>query len=148
VILRSDDDIYIVDQRWYGPPGKELPWHARYPAYGWGFALYVIAMLVERVVLRIGLGFQSILFTLMATCIATTYIMRKVDPDRPLLTVLRGYWHELRTPRPKGESSAGAGRGGKPQRLQLAMSRPPRGRTQENCPTRRSDRSTRGVAEK
>lgn len=127
-MLRSDDDIYIVDQRWYGPPGKELPWHARYPAYGWGFSLYVLAMLLERAVLRIGLGFQSVIFTLLGTCLVTTYVMRKVDPDRPLLTVLKGYWHELRTPRPDTGGRPGRRRGiaAGPQRVRLAMSRPAR----------------------
>jgi hypothetical protein len=121
-MLQADDDIYIVDQRWYGPPGKELPWHARYPAYGWGFVLYVTAMLLERLVLRVDLSFQSLVFTLLGVCIVTTRIMRRVDPDRPLLSVLRGYWHELRTPRPAGAGRRG-GRDQSKQRLQLSLSR-------------------------
>lgn len=126
MLLQSDDDIYIVDQRWYGPPGKELPWHARYPAYGWGFTLYVLATLMERAVLRIPFGFQSMIYTLLGVCLGTTYIMRKVDPDRPLLSVLRGYWHELRTPRPSAAATRARLRRRRPdaQRVELLLSRP------------------------
>ena len=124
MILRSDDDIYIVDQRWYGPPGRTLPWAARYAAYGWGFTLYVLAMLVEREVLRIALSPQSVLFTLIGVALLTTHLMRKVNPDKPMLTVIRGYWQELRAPRPVATSQRRAR--SERRRMNLRLARAPR----------------------
>jgi hypothetical protein len=100
MILRTDDDIYVVDQRWLGPPGKELPFHPRYAAVGWGTAIYLVLMVVERGILHVPLGFWMVVYTLVAACWLTQRVMRHVNPDRSVPAVARGWWQELRAPRP------------------------------------------------
>ena len=38
--LPIDDEIYNVNAVWLGPPGKTLPFRARYIAYGVGGTVY------------------------------------------------------------------------------------------------------------
>lgn len=122
MMLRTDDDLYVVDQVWLGPPGKELPWHARYSAYGWGFAIYLTLMLLERSVLHVPFGFWTLVWTLIGTIALTGLVMRHVTPDRSFLAVLRGWRQELTAPRPLGTSRHRRARPG-PQRVRMTLVR-------------------------
>ena len=51
--LPVDDEIYNVNAVWLGPPGKTLPFRARYVAYAVGAAVFVLLQIVER---RLGIG--------------------------------------------------------------------------------------------
>lgn len=107
MILRTDDDLYDVDQRWLGPPGRELPWHARYPAYGWGVVIYLTLMLLERNLLGIPLGFWMLVYSLVLTAFLTTRVMRRVTVERRVGQVITGWGQELRSPRPADRTRRG-----------------------------------------
>ena len=46
--LPVDDEIYNVNAVWLGPPGKTLPFRARYVAYAVGAAVFVLLQIAER----------------------------------------------------------------------------------------------------
>jgi hypothetical protein len=98
--LPVDDEIYNVNAVWLGPPGKTLPFRARYVAYGVGAAVFVLLQIVERR-LGIGIGFFALAYTLLVTVGVTKVILRVVDHDRPLSAVLRGLVNEVNAPRPR-----------------------------------------------
>ena len=96
--LPVDDEIYNVNAVWLGPPGKTLPWRARYVAYAVGLVVFVLLQILERR-LGIGLGFFSLAYTVLATVGLTRLILSVVDHDRPLGSVLTGFAHEVGAPR-------------------------------------------------
>ena len=96
--LPVDDEIYNVNAVWLGPPGKTLPWRARYVAYAVGLVVFVLLQILERR-LGIGLGFFSLAYTVLATVGLTRLILSVVDHDRPLGSVLTGFAHEVGSPR-------------------------------------------------
>ena len=96
--LPVDDEIYNVNAVWLGPPGKTLPWRARYVAYAVGLVVFVLLQILERR-LGIGLGFFSLAYTMLATVGLTRLILSVVDHDRPLGSVLTGFAHEVGAPR-------------------------------------------------
>lgn len=96
--LPVDDEIYNVNAVWLGPPGKTLPFRARYVAYAVGAAVFVSLQIVERR-LGIGFGFFALAYTLLVTVGVTKLILRVVDHDRPLGAVLRGLINEVNAPR-------------------------------------------------
>ncbi|KRE63558.1 hypothetical protein [Nostocoides sp. Soil756] len=96
--LPVDDEIYNVNAVWLGPPGKTLPFRARYVAYGVGAGVFVLLQIAERR-LGIGVGFFAIAYTLLVTVGVTKVILRLVDHDRPLGAVLRGLMNEVNAPR-------------------------------------------------
>lgn len=96
--LPVDDEIYNVNAVWLGPPGKTLPWRARYVAYAVGLVVFVLLQVIERR-LGIGLGFFSLAYSLLATVGLTRLILNVVDHDRPLGSVLTAFAHEVGAPR-------------------------------------------------
>jgi hypothetical protein len=96
--LPVDDEIYNVNAVWLGPPGKTLPFRARYVAYAVGAAVFLLLQVLERR-LGIGLGFFTLAWTVLATVAATRLVLRLVDHDRPLSSVLRGLVNEVTAPR-------------------------------------------------
>ena len=96
--LPVDDEIYNVNAVWLGPPGKTLPFRARYVAYAVGAAVFVLLQIAERR-LGIGIGFFALAYTLLVTVGVTKVILRVVDHDRPLSAVLRGLINEVNAPR-------------------------------------------------
>jgi hypothetical protein len=96
--LPVDDEIYNVNAVWLGPPGKTLPFRARYVAYGVGAAVFVLRQIIERR-LGIGFGFFALAYTLLITVGTTKLILRVVDHDRPISAVLRGFLNEVNAPR-------------------------------------------------
>lgn len=96
--LPVDDEIYNVNAVWLGPPGKTLPWRARYVAYAVGLVVFVLLQVLERR-LGIGLGFFSLAYSVLATVALTRIILGVVDHDRPLGSVLTAFAHEVGAPR-------------------------------------------------
>lgn len=96
--LNDDSELYQVSDVWLGPKGQELPWRARYSAYGVGFVVLIVVLIVER---RVGVhaGVASTLVSLLATVLITKYVMRFVTHERPVATILATFWHELTSPR-------------------------------------------------
>ena len=122
--LPVDDEIYNVNAVWLGPPGKTLPFRARYVAYGGGAAVFVLLQIIERR-LGIGLGFFALAYTLLVTVAVTKVILRLVDHDRPLGAVLRGLANEVNAPRLQMRGTASTIR---PARVRAVPSRPGRTR--------------------
>lgn len=96
--LPVDDEIYTVNAVWLGPPGKTLPFRARYVAYGVGAAVFVLVQMIERR-LGIGFGFFALAYSLLVTVAITRLILRVVDHDRPVSAVLKGLVNEVSAPR-------------------------------------------------
>ena len=96
--LPVDDEIYQVNGVWLGPPGKTLPWRARYVAYAVGVAIFVVLQALERR-LGIGLGFFSVAYSLMVTIGLTRLVLKVVDHDRSVVSVVTAFAHEVSAPR-------------------------------------------------
>lgn len=96
--LPVDDEIYTVNAVWLGPPGRTLPFRARYVAYGVGAAVFVLVQMFERR-LGIGFGFFALAYSLLVTVAITRLILRVVDHDRPVSAVLRSFVNEVSAPR-------------------------------------------------
>lgn len=96
--LPVDDEIYNVDAVWLGPPGKTLPFRARYVAYAVGAIIFLLLQVVERR-LGIGIGFFSLAYSLLITVGLTRLILTVVDHDRSVLATLQSFLNELRAPR-------------------------------------------------
>lgn len=122
--LPVDDEIYTVNAVWLGPPGKTLPYRARYVAYGVGAAVFVLLLMVERR-LGIGFGFFALAYTLLVTVGVTNVILRVVDHDRPLGAVLRGLVNEVNAPRAQTRGTTSTLR---PARVRAVPPRPGRTR--------------------
>ena len=122
--LPVDDEIYNVNAVWLGPPGKTLPFRARYVAYGVGATVFVLLQIVERR-LGIGFGFFALAYTLLVTVGVTKLVLRVVDHDRPLGAVLRGLVNEVSAPRAQTRGTTSTIR---PARVRAVPSRPGRTR--------------------
>lgn len=96
--LPVDDEIYNVDAVWLGPPGKTLPFRARYVAYAVGAVIFLLLQIVERR-LGIGIGFFSLAYSLLITVGLTRLILTVVDHDRSVLATLQSFLNELHAPR-------------------------------------------------
>ena len=104
--LPVDDEIYNVNAVWLGPPDKTLPFRARYVAYAVGALVFVLLQIIERR-LGIGVGFFTLAYSLLATIGLTRLILKVVDADRPLGSVLAGFAHEVGAPRERTKPTVG-----------------------------------------
>jgi hypothetical protein len=120
--LPVDDEIYNVNAVWLGPPRNTLPWRARYVAYSVGLVVFALLQVLERR-LGIGLGFFSLAYSLLATVGLTQLILRVVDHDRRLGSVLAAFAHEVGAPR---ESTRPTVHTYRPARVPVAPARPRR----------------------
>ncbi|KGN31131.1 hypothetical protein N802_04600 [Knoellia sinensis KCTC 19936] len=96
--LPVDDEIYNVNSVWLGPPGRTLPFRARYVAYAVGAVVFVLLQAIERR-LGIGLGFFVLAYSVLATVGITRGILALVDHDRPVFSALRTLANEVGAPR-------------------------------------------------
>lgn len=122
--LPVDDEIYTVNAVWLGPPGKTLPFRARYVAYGVGAAVFVLVQMIERR-LGIGFGFFALAYSLLTTVAITKLILRVVDHDRPVSAVLKGLVNEVSAPRATTRVTSATIR---PARVRAVPARPGRTR--------------------
>ena len=134
--LPVDDEIYNVNAVWLGPPGKTLPFRARYVAYAVGAGVFALLQILERR-LGIGFGFFALAYTLLLTVGATKLVLRVVDHDRPLGSVLRGLANEVSAPRAQTRTLTSTFR---PARVRAVPPRPGRVR-------RRGRHSPRGTSQ-
>jgi hypothetical protein len=98
VRLRVDDEIYRVDGVWLGPPRRTLPWRARYIAYAVGLGVFIVLQVLERR-LGIAISFWSLAYSLLATIAVTTAVLRAVDHDRTITSLVSAFGHEVGAPR-------------------------------------------------
>jgi hypothetical protein len=102
--LANDNVLTAIDRRYLGPPGKDFPWEVTYTGYAVGFVILVLLWIVEHKA-GVPFGQPSIVFTGVAVHVLTKKVVAKVDHERPVLTVIASFWHELSAPRPpKGVS--------------------------------------------
>jgi hypothetical protein len=97
--LRTDDDIYRARLVYLGPPGYTLPIHLPYAQYGLFLLLVPLFMFIHWLfTLRVEL-FPA--WEISLAMVATSYIFRHVDPDRPARMVIRTAltdWRRTREP--------------------------------------------------
>ena len=97
--VRTDDELYRVDRTYLGPKGRRLPWRATYRAYGvWLMA--VLAFGAATFKLGAPISLLSVIAVLYVSALVTIWIMKRLDQDRPLVTLPVIMWHELTAPRP------------------------------------------------
>ncbi len=85
--LRTDDDIYRARLVYLGPPGYTLPIHLPYAQYGLFVLLVPVFMFIHYL-----FTFRFDLFPaweISLAMVATSYVFRHVDPDRPARKVIR-----------------------------------------------------------
>src|SRR5260370_30395673 len=97
--LRTDDDIYRARLVYLGPPGYTLPFQLPYAQYGLFVLLVPVFMFVHYLfTLHVDL-FPA--WEIALAMVATSYIFRHVDPDRPARMVIRTAlvdWRRSREP--------------------------------------------------
>jgi len=97
--LRTDDDIYRARLVYLGPPGYTLPVQLSYAQYGVFIVLVPVFMGIHYL-----FTFSVDLvpaWEIALSIVATSYIFRHVDPDRPARMVLRTAvtdWRSTREP--------------------------------------------------
>lgn len=106
MLVRTDDEVYRVDSVWLGPPRATFPWRARYVSYGVGLLVMILIMFVQRRV-GIGLDFFSVAWALVLTVLATRFLGKKIDYERPLSQVAELFRHELTGPRQRRRPAGG-----------------------------------------
>lgn len=85
--LRTDDDIYRARLVYLGPPGYTLPVQLPYAQYGL-FVLLVPLFMAVRWLITGQVDFFPA-WEIALAIVATSYIFRHVDPDRPARMVIR-----------------------------------------------------------
>ena len=97
--LRTDDDIYRARLVYLGPPGYTLPIQLSYAQYGVFILLVPIFMAIHWMfTLKVDL-FPA--WEIALAIVATSFIFRHVDPDRPARMVIRTAvtdWRSTREP--------------------------------------------------
>jgi hypothetical protein len=97
--LRTDDDIYRARLVYLGPPGYTLPVQLSYAQYGVFVVLVPLFMFIHYLfTLHVDL-FPA--WEIALAIVATSFIFRHVDPDRPARMVIRTAltdWHSTREP--------------------------------------------------
>jgi hypothetical protein len=106
VLVRTDDEVYRVDSVWLGPPRATFPWRARYVSYGVGLLVMIVIMFVQRRI-GIGLDFFSVAWALVLTVVATRFLGKKIDYERPLSQVAEHFRHEVTGPRQRRRGAGG-----------------------------------------
>lgn len=123
--LPVDDEIYNVNAIWLGPPGRTLPFRARYVAYAVGAVVFVVLQAIERR-LGIGLGFFVLAYSLLATVAITRGILALVDHDRPVTSALRSLANEVGAPRAGSQARRATFRPARVRAVPSPPSRAPR----------------------
>jgi hypothetical protein len=96
--VRTDDEIYRIDQVWLGPPSATFPWRATYASYLVGFLIFVMVLFVQR---RIGIQFNILptAWALVITVALTRLISRKVNYEKGVVHLFQHFWYEVTGPR-------------------------------------------------
>src|SRR3954464_12171898 len=97
--LRTDDDIYRARLVYLGPPGYTLPIHLPYAQYGLFVILVPLFMAMHYLLTFRFDPFPA--WEISLAMVATSYVFRHVDPDRPARMVIRTAltdWRRTREP--------------------------------------------------
>jgi hypothetical protein len=96
--IRTDDEIYRIDQVWLGPPRATFPWRATYASYLTGFLIFIAVLFVQR---RIGISFDILptAWALVITVALTRLIARKVNYEKGVVHLFEHFWYEVTGPR-------------------------------------------------
>ncbi|MCF7552575.1 hypothetical protein [Pseudonocardia sp. WMMC193] len=121
---RSDDELYALQNRYLGPPGRTLMWQARYSAYCLWLA-YCFVLLIAHAQLGLFDGFLGYVIVVVGAVVATQLTMRVITPDRPTTAVLRMFAAELRVPRLREQTAVYVS---DPRHVHLSSVRPHHGR--------------------
>ncbi|OLL74333.1 hypothetical protein Ae168Ps1_2721 [Pseudonocardia sp. Ae168_Ps1] len=119
---RSDDELYALQNRWLGPPGRTLFWQARYAAYIVWVGYFLIFLIVRQQLGDLLSGFLGYVIVTLMALLATNLTMRVVTPDRPAGQVLRMFLAELGAPRSRPSVRTVATPD--PRWVQVAVARP------------------------
>jgi hypothetical protein len=105
--VRTDDEIYRIDQVWLGPPRATFPWRATYASYLVGFLIFLAVLFVQR---RIGISFNILptAWALVITVAITRLISRKVNYEKGVVHLFEHFWHEVTGPRARTKPLGGA----------------------------------------
>jgi hypothetical protein len=105
--VRTDDEIYRIDQVWLGPPRATFPWRATYASYLVGFLIFVAVLFVQR---RIGIQFNIMptAWALVISVALTRLIARKVNYEKGVVHLFEHFWYEVTGPRERSEHQGGA----------------------------------------
>ncbi|HEY0574290.1 MAG TPA: hypothetical protein VGD73_09315 [Pseudonocardia sp.] len=105
--VRTDDEIYRIDQVWLGPPRATFPWRATYASYLVGFLIFVAVLFVQR---RIGIQFNIMptAWALVISVALTRLIARKVNYEKGVVHLFEHFWHEVTGPRERTAHQGGA----------------------------------------
>lgn len=117
----SDDELYAVQGRYLGPPGRTLPVHIRYVAIVMG-VVYFLLLLIVKAQLRLDFGGLTFLLLGIGAALATIATMRLVGPERPANAVLTMLAAEIATPRPGAGQTMRAAPD--PRRIRVSATRP------------------------
>jgi hypothetical protein len=103
--LRTDDDIYRARLVYLGPPGYTLPIQLPYAQYGLFVLLVPTFMGIRWALTALFTGHGMIdpfpAWEIALSIVATSYVFRHVDPDRPARMVIRTAltdWRRTREP--------------------------------------------------
>lgn len=109
--VRTDDEIYRIDQVWLGPPRATFPWRATYASYLLGFLIFLLVLFVQR---RIGISFNILptAWALVITVFLTRLVSRKVNYEKGVVHLFQHFWHEVTGPRARTAHRGGPVRNG------------------------------------
>lgn len=118
---RSDDELYSLQNRYLGPPGRTFIFQARYAAYGiWAGCFFVLLVVKQQ--LGLFSGFLGYVVVAVFATLATQMVMKVITPERPAGQVLRMFGAELSAPRPLTRvRTVGSP---DPRHVQVAVARP------------------------
>ena len=102
--MRTDDELYTGESRFYGPPGHTLIWPLRYTALGVGLLFFIVLVAVERIV-GIPASPMQALSTVVCAWACSRQVMKTVTPNRPVRTLPGLYWAEASASRPGKRSN-------------------------------------------
>ncbi|MBB6380708.1 hypothetical protein BKA01_007984 [Pseudonocardia eucalypti] len=121
--MRTDDEIYRIDQVWLGPPRATFPWRATYASYLTGFVIFIVVLFVQR---RVGISFNVIptAWALVITVALTRLISRKVNYEKGVLHLFEHFWYEVTGPRQRTATRATGVRNGH-VRVRRELTEPP-----------------------
>ncbi len=96
--IYTDDDLRRVDSRFLGLPGFTFFWNpTRYAAYGFGALVFLAVAFVFATLA--GWGVWTVIYSVAATVVITSTVMRRVDSERPLAAWAPLVWGEIGAPR-------------------------------------------------
>ena len=97
--IHTDDELYRVDRVYLGPKGRRVPWRATYRAYG---VWLVMVLLIGFVTFQIfPINASTVAAAFFSSIFLTIHVMKRLDSDRPLVTLPVMGWHELTAQRPQ-----------------------------------------------